>query len=396
MARRRTVGLAGAGVVTNAIATLAPQLMALLVLAPSDYATFGVLFIALGLIYSAQNSTVIDPWLRAGAHVSEPPGGPLLWASVLLGPVAALVPLALGYVTVSEAGLVVAGLVAAQLRSGMRLIEVGCGRWLTAVAADALFLLGFAVVALVVWDGASWRTVWLPLTAGSALSLVAHVGIRFSTPRAAAQWFLARRRTIAPLWVESAILDLGVAAPPLILAKIMPAAEFAVVRAASSALLPVRLILAPLRGWIATRRPAAAAARRVRDLAALVSVAIAVGASIGLALHVVAGLSLADGGVLPLVAEYAVPIAAMAALQCLSNFVYILARGHASPRDLLGGRVVDTGCQFALLIGGYAIAGLGGVIWGYVALSATSLAVWWVVVARAQRRSKEIRPSVGV
>jgi hypothetical protein len=394
LARRRTVGLLGAGVVTNAVVTLAPQLMALIVLAPHDYATFGVLFIALGLTYSAQNSTVIDPWLRSGAHVGNAPGGPLLWSSVALGAVASVVPLALGYVSVSELALVLAGLLLAQLRWGMRLIEVGCGRWLTAIVSDVLFLLGFVVTAALVWDGESWTGVWLPLTVASALALGANVRIRLSTPRAAARWFADRRRTIAPLWVESTILDLGVSAPPLILAKIMPAAEFAVVRAASSALLPVRLVLTPLRGWIATRRPAAAL--RPRNLFVLVAGATLMGAAIGLALRAVAATSFASGGVLPLVAEYSLPIAAMAAIQCLSSFVYIVARGHASPKDLLVGRVVDSVCQLVIVVGSYSVAGLGGVMAAYVIISATSLAVWLVVVVRTERQvAAAVASSVG-
>jgi hypothetical protein len=371
-------------VVTNTIVTLAPQLMALIVLAPDDYATFGVLFIALGLTYSAQNSTVIDPWLRGGAHVDNAPGGPLLWSSVALGAVGSLVPLALGYVSVQELALVLGGLLVSQLRWGMRLIEIGCGRWLTAVVSDVLFLLGFVVTAALVWDGEGWKTVWLPLAVASTVALVANLNIRISTPRASARWFLDRRRTIAPLWVESAMLDLAVAAPPLILAKVMPAAEFAVVRAASSALLPVRLVLAPLRGWIATRRPAAAL--RPRNLLVLVSGAVLMGVGIGVALKVVAATSLASDGVLPLVAEYAVAIAAMAAIQCLSNFVYIVARGHASPRDLLVGRVIDSVCQLVVVVAAYPVAGLGGVMWAYVIVSATSLTVWVIVVIRAERQ----------
>ena len=62
MARRQAAALAGLG--TNTLAALSPQVVALLLLSPAEFAVFSLLFVALGLVQSAQNSLVVDPWLR--------------------------------------------------------------------------------------------------------------------------------------------------------------------------------------------------------------------------------------------------------------------------------------------------------------------------------------------
>lgn len=371
----------GAGVLTNALATMVPQVVALLVLAPVEYATFSLVFVALGLTLSAQLSLVIDPWLRDGAPSHVLPAGPLLWASVFLAVAGAMVPLVLGFVDLSGAVLTAAGVLAFQLRNGLRLIQVAGNHWHRATVSDLLVLLGFGAGMVLMWDSPTWAVVWVPLTLGSLLALLP--GLTSLSPRGQSSWdwFNQRRRAIAGLWAESSALDVGVALPALALAELMAAHQFAVVRAATSALLPVRLVLAPLRSWIALQEPAVALGRR-SVLGSLLGGGL-IGACIWGGLATVDRLAIAPGSVLPALTPYAPMIALMATFQFMSNCVYISARASVAPRVLFKARVLDTLIQVVSVLGGFAIAQLDGAVTGYVVLSVASYALWLMVIRRA-------------
>jgi hypothetical protein len=364
----------GGGIVTNALATIVPQVAALLLLTPSQYATFSLVFIALGLTYSAQLSLVIDPWLREGAPARSAPTGPLLWAALVLAVAGACIPLALGYVDPAGAVLTVVGVVACQVRNGLRLIQVAVGQWRRAAVADLLLLCGFGLGLALLWGSTAWTVVWLPLALGSLLATVPWARSLYPRGQHTWRWFRDRRRTLAGLWAESSALDLGVALPPIALAQLMPPTQFAVVRAATSALLPVRLVLNPLRSWIGLQDHAVAGSRRFVLGTALGGALI--GAAIWLGLALVDAWSIAPDSVLPALAPYAPLVAAMATFQFMSNCVYILARAHVPPRTLFRARLLDTLVQVLAVLGGYAVAGLDGAMVGYVVLSASSYAIW--------------------
>lgn len=382
MADRRTAPLLVGGVASNAVATLLPQVLALFMLPVVEYATFSLLFIALGLTYSAQNSVVVDPWLREGARAREVPYGPLATSAALLAAVASMIPLALGYVGYAECLLVGGGILASQLRSGLRLFLVGCSEWTGAIVNDVLFLVGFAGAVVLTWGSSDWSSVWIPMLVGAVVASVPSIGSFLRWRSSHLQWFSSRRHVIAPLWVESFVLDLGVAAPLLVLAKLMVPSEFAVVRAAYSALIPVRLVLATLRAWISQRSPDALAAARF--VAQLLALAVGLGAVITIAVEVLGSWSIASEGVLPSLVPYSVALALMGALQFLSGFVYLVARTHASPRALLVGRVTDTLIQMVSVLVGFLLGGLTGVVTGFVVLSFASLVIWALVVRTAR------------
>lgn len=368
----------GAGVATNALSTLAPQVVALLALPPAEYATFSLAFIALGLTFSAQLSLVIDPWLRDGAPSSTQPMGPLLWTAAVLAALGSAIPWALGYVDLTGVCLIMAGILVSQIRNGLRLILVALSHWRDAALSDLLFLVGFGAGLTVLREATTWTLVWGPLAVGSLLGVLPWLTSMVAQRRGTVRWFRERRRIIAPLWTESSVLDLGVALPPLTLAELMAPAQFAVVRAATSALLPVRLVLNPMRSWIALREPNATVGIRFALVTALVGAMM--GGGIWAGLVVIGSMPFARDSVLPSLAPYAPLVAAMATLQFMSNCLYIVARKHAPARTLLVARLVDTVLQIIVILGGFALAGLGGAISGYVVISATSYAVWWAVI----------------
>jgi hypothetical protein len=368
-------------VLTNALATVVPQLAALILLTPVEYATFGLVFIVVGLTFSAQLSLVIDPWLRDGGPEDAPPVGPLMWSAVVLSTVAAVIPFALGYVGVGGAVLAALGMVACQVRNGIRLIHVAGSQWRSATISDLVFLAAFALVLPLTWRWHLWTTAWVPLVVGSLVAVLPWLRHLLTQWRGTAEWWHTRRRTITGLWVESSLLDLGVAIPPLALAQLMMPAQFAIVRAASSALLPVRLVLNPLRSSIAMLDPALA--RSGRFVGGSFVVGAMAGIAIWAALKAGSLLAVAEDSVLPEVAHYASLIAVMATLQFMSNCVYIVARKHAPPKNLLVARAADTVIQVIAVLGGYAVAGLGGALMGYVCLSATSYIIWLIVTSRS-------------
>lgn len=372
MARAGVWGAVGLG--SNAVATLAPQAVALLFMAPAEYAVFSLLFITLGLAQSAQNSLVVDPWLRVDRHAAQLPTGPVLWAALPLALAAAVVPTALGFLSMPEFCLAALGVCVAQARNSLRLLGVVLS-WRTVLASDLLFLAGFATgIAISADDGVTWVSLWWGVIVGSVAGM-APWGFHLSTAaRPPISWFASRRRDILPLWLESSVLDLGVAGPPLVFSALMPARDFAVVRATSSALLPVRLVLMPLRGRIAMQAPDSVGFGR--GLALVCAAGSITGFSISVMLYAVGSWSVASQGVLPLLKVYAPHVGMMGALQLVSTTFYMASRAHSSAARLLRTRLADTTQQVMCLGVGYALGGLDGVVWGYVAMSGLSAALW--------------------
>lgn len=372
MARASAWG--GVGLASNSVATLAPQAVALLFLAPAQYAVFSLLFIMLGLAQSAQNSLVVDPWLRLDRHRTRLPTGPVIWAALPLALIAAALPTALGYLSATEFWLAALGVIAAQSRNSLRLLGVVLS-WRTVVASDVLFLSTFgAVVALLAQDGIIWSTVWWGIVAGAVVGLAPWGWHMSEVAHPPLQWFATRRREILPLWLESSVLDLGVAGPPLAFSALMPASDFAIVRATSSALLPVRLVLMPLRGRIALQDPHAL--RSGKRFAVVCAVGATMGVAISVALYVVGSWSVASQGVLPLLRSYAPQVGAMGAFQLISTTLYMAGRAHSSAARLVRTRLVDTSQQIVCLGAGFVVGGLEGAVWGYVALSLVSAGLW--------------------
>jgi hypothetical protein len=365
-----------AGLASNAAATLAPQVIALLFLAPAQYAVFSLLFITLGLAQSAQNSLVVDPWLRTDRHSTRLPTGPVFWAGVPLALVAAVVPTVLGYLSATEFWLAALGVCLAQGRNSLRLLGVVLS-WRRVFASDLLFLMGFAAgVTVSAEDGLTWMSVWWGVLGGSAAGMAPWGSHLTTAARSPVGWFASRRRDILPLWLESSVLDLGVAGPPIVFSALMPAREFAIVRATSSALLPVRLVLMPLRGRIALREPHTL--RSGRGLALVCAAGGIVGLGITVMLYAVGSWSIASEGVLPLLKDYAPQVGMMGALQLVSTTFYMASRAHSGAARLLKTRIADTAQQVTCLSVGYALGGLDGVVWGYVALSGLSAVLWHV------------------
>jgi hypothetical protein len=380
--------LAATSLTTNAVVAITPQAMALLMLAPSEYAVFSLVFIALGLTFSSQLSLIVDPWVRDFGRDSPPPWASLTLVAVVLSLPAALVPLAMGYVDLGALPLVAIGVAAAQLRNGARLVHVGQSRWGTALVSDLLFLLGFLVGVLATLRDDSWLAVWIPMLVGSATAVLPQVP-HFLKLSGGIEWLLVRRGIIARLWLESSVLDLAVAAPPLVLAKWMAPGQFAVVRAATSALLPVRLVLSPLRSWLGRRRLAEVLDARFRLL--LVAGGLALGGSLWVGLWLVSAAGIAQDGVLPSLAAYAPAVALMALFQFIAASDYSVARARLAPRRLLVARLVDTSSQLTSVLCGYALGGLAGALGGYVVLSAASAALWWGMLhahVRAERAAR--------
>lgn len=374
MARRQAAALAGLG--TNTLAALSPQVVALLLLSPAEFAVFSLLFVALGLVQSAQNSLVVDPWLRHDRESGRVPLAPVLWSSAALALIGACIPVALGFVDATELVLVVAGLMLAQARNSLRLMSIALS-WRPALVSDSLFIVGLGGALAWPHDSLGWDRLWLALCVASLAGLVPWMRGRgrASRPTGSWQWFRERRSTIASLWLESSILDLGVAAPPIFFAKVMVPVDFAVVRATTSALLPVRLILLPLRAQIVGRPPHTLRRGRTFQLLLVLSALVGLATTAGLLL--VGSWSVAQDGVLPLLRAYAAPVGLMGTFQLTSTALYIACRVHCSPRRLLVARLSDTAQQLALLGAGFFVAGLDGAVWGYAAFSAVSSLIWW-------------------
>jgi hypothetical protein len=388
--RRRRGSLILASTASNAIFSLAAQLLGLLTLAPAPFGLFSLQYLVFALGVSVGLSTVSEPWLRTDLGK----GHRSTWrdyatALLYLSTAAALAALILALVVpgLREVALTSAIAVGANVyRSGARYHQVRTDNWRLVVWGDVA---GVGVI-LVTWAALLLAT---PLDGLATLSLAWMLGgiaaaavserPALRGPRALASWYRLHGEHIAPLIRDSALMDVGSIATPFAVAPLLGIADFGVYRAVSNAAAPVRLVLNPLRPVLAGAP--LAAFRRAGRIAIVIVLSAGFGAAATAALILIGSLHIRLGSLTAL-AVYALPAGLFVAANFLTLFYYMLARAHLSGRALLVGRVFQTVFAIAFPLAGVLIAGLGGAIWFYAVGTALSGAVWlWVVVrGRAQ------------
>ncbi len=369
----------------NAVAALAPQLVALIGLGAEPFGKFSLIYLLYGLGLSIVLSVVCESCLRVSHRSAEPISGERYlnsvgWLSFAIALLAALV----GGLLTSSVFMCLSSALAvgfAVYRSGARYREVQFSWWHVSIRADFLGLIALALTLITLR-----ATTQLPpievLTAAWALAgattTLAGIKARPRGPRELFLWIREYRSDIGPLIRESLLMDLSSIIGPYAIAPLLGTGHFGIYRAVSNPAAPVRLAINPLRPKIATL--IVGSANKKKMILGLGLIAFLLGALSYGALFFIKVLNL-PFGVLVDLAAYALPTALFVGIGFLSHISYLFVRTKAMSSQLLRARLIQSGAAFALPIVG-ATGGLSLAIWAYVMATFIGAIAWFRVAMK--------------
>jgi hypothetical protein len=179
------------------------------------------------------------------------------------------------------------------------------------------------------------------------------------------QWIRDHKDAIRILLTDSVLLDLGSFGAPLAMSPIFGLANFGTYRGVTSAAMPVRLILNPLRPVLG-RRPLPYFVN-LKVFLLMSGCALILGASAFGLLETVHVKGWFSGGVLFRLSSFAFPIGCFVALNFIGMFSYLLARAHLGGLRLFLFRIVQLIAALTFPVIGYLWGELTGAIWGLLA-----------------------------
>lgn len=362
----------------NSLLTLAPQVLALVTLGTRDFGRFSIVYLLFAWGASLQMSVVCEPVGRdhrrgrldgvdrdyrgVGTYIALFAGtlagvaSHLLWHDVAITGVFALAAASACFRVPAR----YASLLSGDWRSALYVDAAAC--CLLVVGGGAALALGRSDVEVVIW---SW---------GSAMASACVLGLRplVRLPSVLVRWLRRRFRDIAPLTLDSLVLDISSIGAPYAIAPILGLADFGLYRAISNVSAPVRLLIEPLRPSWAGVDPLVLRRKLVRA-SALFAVPAGIAATVSLEVLRFLPVQL---GVLDDLRPWSVPAGVFVAFSMVSLMFYAAARLQLGGRVLWRGRIVQSGTAIVLPIGGALLGGLTGAIWCYVAATGISVLVW--------------------
>ncbi|GHD41724.1 hypothetical protein D9V29_01745 [Mycetocola manganoxydans] len=355
----------------NALSTVAIQGIAIVTLSPADYGQFSLFYLVFALASSVIYSVVSEAWAR-NSRLGRPLAPwrryctSLTLVALLTLPVSAAffvfgIPILL---TAAFAGSVAIS----SFRVGARYYSsanarhrfVGGGDLAGAIA----MILGFALFQAFLPALDSVALAWL---VSSFCAVLLGERPRFEWSFGLRKWVSAHRASIRSLLADSVMLDAGSIGVPLLLAPLLGVANFGVYRSISSAALPVRLALNPLRPLLARMPLEFFAAARI--FWAVLTGAIALGLATYLGLWLITAQGWFSTSVLSDLAAYALPTSIFVGTNLIGMFYYLVSRTHLPGRRLLQYRATQLLGAIVLPIAGYLVGGLTGAIWGFTLIS---------------------------
>ena len=363
--------------------TLTVQLFALAALSPAEYGRFAMGYLLLGLGFSVSFSFVLDVWVRSRHTVGWDRYAPaMLWFAFGFGlisfPVLALVGGGL-----TQAVIFGAAIATGVYRNGARFFDAYFQRWRFVVVADVaallVLLIAFGALLPVTDPYDALLVAWL---SSNAMACLLSRTAPLRPPTRLLHWVRQHWREIRGLWAETAMLDVSNLGTPMLLFPLMSTGDFGVYRGVSSAAIPARLAIFPLRPNL-SRLPREWYSSW-RALAAFVLLGLIFGAVVLGALLLVRPLGLFPDSVLPSLSDFAVPAAVFTFGVPLSFAYYVAARAYASVRQLRWARIFETTVMVVGPLVGLAAAGLPGAVWAFCIGSVVGASGWVVVVSGAQ------------
>lgn len=374
-----------AGMISNALLSLLPQVGAMLLLAPADFGEFSLVYLVFALLGSVCLSTISEPWALRARDVGRNDGDQdsryvrVLGSLSMTGALVAGVVAATTVKSLVDTLLLAIAVGAAVVRSGLRYREVSVGDFRRALAADSLGILGFLVTI-----GAMWYVDWINVAAvasawslGCLCSMIVSPTIGIASISTLRSWWTHHSFDAKRLLRDSALGDLSAIGTPYILALLLPLGAFGVYRGVSNVSAPVRLVLAPIRPILGRMAPAKLVGTR------LMFMVLALGAVAGLVATIVLK-AVASRGVLGEVlhelSQYAVPTGLFILGNTVVHFYATIGRLCLSPRSLLVSRLGQVTLSILGPGVGALIAGLGGAIVGLGGATLVAGALWAISV----------------
>jgi hypothetical protein len=357
-------------------------------LTPTDYGHFSYVYLLFAFGVSLQYSVLSEAWARN----SRQGGLPTTWTqySTTLIELSGLVGTVGIVVAIATPGLHSTGWILALAaafalyRNGARYYSAATGSTVRVLVSDLSGVVAFAVSLVAtadVADGMRVAVTWLAAAVISSLTLkLAHV--RAGSGLFA--WIKEHRASIRPLLLDSLMMDIGAIGTPLVLAGPLGASNFGIYRAVSNVALPVRLLIDPIRPMLGRASPRVLFGRAASFAIGSATVVLSLSCYFALtSLLPFVGFQL---GTLSSLVPYAPACSAFVAGSMLGTIYYIACRTTATHREIMTGRIAQTGLVIVLPILGLLLFQLSGAIWGF-ALSSVISALVWIWLARAGART---------
>lgn len=370
----------------SALNSLAVQGIAIIVLSPANYGLFALYFLVFAFMSSLALSTVCEAWVRV--DVADRASWPEYCTALCLIAGVSLIPSSLlGAATGSTVAAVAsaAAVLFATLRVGARYFATVTNAYKYVGPADIASILAMAgTFTLARNDFSDLEAVSLAWGASAIVAMCFSKPIRITVQRGPRWWYQKHKASIRPLLTDSVLLDIGAVGVPLAISPILGIASFGVYRSVSSAALPVRLILTPLRPLMERRRLPFFLSARV--ILAVTTSGFAIGVSVLVVLLVIDVQSLFSDGVLGQLAHFALPVGLFVMFNFVGNFYYLVSRTHSSGSTLMLYRFVTLTGAITLPLVGVLVGGLSGAIWGFVSNSIV-LSFFIVELLRRERNA---------
>lgn len=373
MSLSRIVGH-GFAAISASLLTLLVQVTAIVVLSPHAYGAFALMYMGLGLGSAVVYSVVAEAWARGS--VSADDWGSYSGALLGVSGVAAIFVLLIGGVIGAPIIGAVSGLAVAMTlyRTGARFFVLAVDPGARVNAPDLVAAAVFVVAMPLGWfalDSITALVVSWSLAAVAAAVMSVHP--RWAMWHTLPRWVRERGGSARALIADSALLELGSTGVPLLLTPFMGLAQFGTYRSVTSAAVPVRLLVNPLRPNI-SRLPVSRLLS-TRLLLAIGAISVMLGSLVGFGLHTISTLDLIPSSTLNGLALYSLPVGMFVATNFASTVFYVSLRTKASSRMLVFYRCIQLAATVVASVGGFIIWGLGGAVWGYFAVSACMLTV---------------------
>jgi hypothetical protein len=386
----------------SALSAVAVQGIAVLALSATDYGVFALYYLVFALASSGVFSILSEAWSRTQGLPNVRNGwGEYCTMLVFLSLVIVIPVLVIAQFVGRPwiAATMCAAIAFATYRLGARFYAAATGNNRLVGPADlmsGLVMVGaYFSVALVLPPLEAVSLAWC---LSGAVAVVMSMRPQFQRGFRPTHWIREHRNAIQILLADSILLDLGSVGVPLAMAPMLGAAKFGVYRSVSSAAIPVRLILNPLRPFMGRRPPEFFLRGRV--FLAAFSAALVMGGTIFLGLTAVRWGSWFSSGVISELSSFAVQTGIFVAFNFLGMFYYLVARTHLRARRLLTYRIVQLAGAVTFPVLGLVLWGLAGAIWGFAA-NAVFLCIFLILLLRTEGFSPEhekvrtLKPIVG-
>lgn len=360
--------------VVNSVLLTLPQIVALVVLSPTNFGIFALFSLAASLNGLLLAALVVDPWLRSTAQPTDEgafTGVAAVGATIGGAPATLCVLLATSELSLALLAFLASSLVT--LRTCLRVRDVRSQRGRVVLLGDVLGVV--SLVAVIGTYGADMHLaecLWLIISGQAAPLVVAALGSRSIRCHPLA-WWRAHRDDIRLLAADSLWGAVSGVGAPYALLPILGLTDFGTYRAISNLAAPVRLIVQPLKPML----PRLVVPKRdIPGAASILALGFAMAALATGTLRVGIG-DWADGSAIEALRVIAAPAGIYFGFNLVLQTYWARARLVTTRRLLRSTRRWHLAIASVLPLVGGASLGLHGAAWGLGGATALCAVAWW-------------------